>query len=78
MGGYAVDLLPASRTQFAKRKGFSLPLIFFGHFKEILRPSAPLGPCREQNAVLFGPTIPGSKVFLDSYEGRQGVSKNNI
>ena len=29
VGGYAVDLLSASWRQFAKRKGFSLPLIFF-------------------------------------------------
>ena len=26
MGGYAVNLLPASWMQFAKRKGLSLPL----------------------------------------------------
>ena len=29
MDGYADVLLPASRTQFAKRKGFSLPLTFW-------------------------------------------------
>ena len=51
MGGYNVDLLPTYEHNLLKRK----TLVYFNflvrHFKEIRRPSAPLGPYREQNEV---------------------------
>ena len=52
VGGYAVDLLLASTTQFAKRKSFSLPPTFqVDIVKKIRRPSALLGLCWEQNEL---------------------------